>query len=68
MKEYRIMAYFNADAPKGYQSRSYKRKVFTTKEDAILMFPEACIYYAGYKYLDRVVIESRVVSEWEKEV
>lgn len=62
MKEYRIMAYFTAV----YSPRSYKRKVFAVKEEAEKLLLEALDYYSSYKYLDRVVIESRNVTNWEE--
>ena len=62
MKEYRIMAYFTVV----YSPRSYKRKVVTTKEEAEKLLSEALDYYSSYKYLDKVVIESRDVTNWEE--
>lgn len=65
MKEYRIMAYFK----KVYDPRSYKRKMFGSREEAENMLPEAIRYYSGYKYYDlmeRVVIESREVGDWKE--
>lgn len=64
MKEYRIMAYFSADAPRGYQPRSYKRKIFTSLDAVQAAFPEAVEYYSRYKYLVDVKIESRDVTDW----
>jgi len=58
--EYRIMAYFS----EVYGPRSYKRKIVTTKEEAEKLLQEALEYYSKYKYLIKVVIESREVSEW----
>ena len=60
MKEYRIMAYFSAV----YVPRAYKRKTFKSLEEALDALPKAAAYYAGYKYLDKVQIESRAVTEW----
>lgn len=60
MTEYRVMAYFS----EVYSPRSYKRKVVTTKEEAEKLLQEALKYYSSYKYLIKVVIESREVSEW----
>ena len=68
MTEYRIMAYFTNI----YSPRSYKRKIFNTLEEAEKVYKEAVNYYSGsgssifcgYKYLDKVVIESREVTEW----
>ena len=68
MKEYRVMAYFKADAPKGYQPRSYQRKIVTTPYEALDLLDEAKEYYSRYKYLDKIVIESRFVSRWEEMV
>ncbi len=62
MKEYRIMAYFT-DV---YAPRSYKRKIVTNKDEAEKLFQEAKEYYSTYKYLDKVVIESREVTEWRQ--
>lgn len=61
MKEYRIMAYFT----KVYPPRSYKRKIFNNKEDAEKILEKAKKYYATYNYLDKVVIETREVSDWK---
>ena len=60
MIEYRVMAYFS----EVYGPRSYRRKIVTTKEEAEKLFQEASKYYLSYKYLIKVVIESREVSEW----
>lgn len=60
MIEYRVMAYFS----EVYGPRSYKRKIVTTKEEAEKLLQEALKYYSSYKYLVKVVIESREVSEW----
>lgn len=54
------MAYFS----EVYGPRSYKRKVVTTKEEAEKLLQEALEYYSKYKYLIKVVIESREVTEW----
>lgn len=66
VKEYRIMAYFSEI----YLPRSYKRKLFHTRKEAEAMYPEAKAYYSGAsyaRYLDRVVIESRLVTGWKKD-
>ena len=63
MKEYRVMAYFSEI----YSPRSYKRKTVGTLYEAEKLFKEAEEYYASDQYhghLDRVVIESREVTEW----
>ena len=63
MKEYRIMAYFSEI----YSPRSYKRKIVGTLYEAEKLLKEAEEYYASDQYhghLDRVVIESREVTEW----
>ena len=60
MKEYRVMAYFT-DV---YAPRSYKRKIVNTLEEAEKLLKAAKRYYSSYKYLSRVVIESREVTEW----
>lgn len=62
MKEYRIMAYFT----KVYPPRSYKRKIFYDKAEAEKFWHEAIEYYSNYKYLDRVVIENRSVTDWKE--
>ena len=65
-KEYRIQAYFTDT----YPPRSYKRKIFHSKEEAEAVYPEAKEYYSGYPYAGRllkVVIESRPVVEWKEE-
>lgn len=67
MKEYRIIAYFTDNAPRGYQPRSYKRKIVTTYDEAMKLYNEAIVYYGKYKYFDKVVIESREVTEWKGE-
>lgn len=61
IREYRVMAYFS----KVYAPRSYKRKVTTDLKEAKRLFEEAKDYYYGYNYLTKIVIESRVISEWE---
>lgn len=63
MKEYRIMAYFTDI----YAPRSYKRKIVMNKNEAEKLFKEAKKYYSMYKYLDKVVIESREITEWNEE-
>ena len=66
MKEYRIMAYFNDNAPShSYQPRSYKRRIYTSQEEAEAALKEAKEYYSGYKYIKNVVIEQRNVSRWK---
>ena len=66
MTEYRVMAYFRSDAPLGYQPRSYRRKIVYTYKDARILLKQAKRYYKNYKYLKKIVIESREVTEWEK--
>lgn len=63
MKEYKIMAYFT----EVYPPRSYKRKVTTNLTEALRLLKKAKEYYSSYKYLDRVVLESREVEEWKEE-
>lgn len=66
MREYRIQAYFK----EVYQTRTFKRKVFSSFEEAEKMLPEAVEYYSGERYLGRLkkcVIESRSVGSWEEE-
>ena len=67
MKEYRIMAYFTDI----YSPRSYKRKIYKTREEAEKDFPEAEEYYhmlasrMRAKGADvKVVIEERQTTEW----
>ena len=67
MKEYRVMAYFKDNAPKGNQPRSFRRKIVNTYEQAVTLRNDALMYYEGYRYIDKVVIESRETSEWEEE-
>ena len=67
MKEYRVRAYFRDDAPRGYEPRSYKRKVTNDPHEAEIMLKEAKEYYSKYAYLDKVVLESREVGRWEKQ-
>lgn len=65
-KEYRIRAYFTDT----YPPRSYKRKIFHSREEAEAMYPEAREYYSGHPYTGRllkVVIESRPIVGWEEE-
>lgn len=64
MKEYRVMAYFKEDAPKGNQPRSFRRKIVRSPEEASELLQEALQYYSEYKYIDRVVIETREVTDW----
>ena len=67
MKEFRIMAYFSNNAPAhSYQPRSFKRKIYTCREEADEALKEAREYYSKYRYIDCVRIEQRNVSEWEK--
>ena len=64
--EYRIMAYFNGTV---YGPRSYKRMVFTSKEEAERYLPQATQYYSSGPYkrdIHKVVIETREVSEWKE--
>ena len=63
MKEYKVMAYFT----EVYPPRSYKRKVTTNLTEALRLLKKAKEYYSSYKYLDRVVLESREVEEWKEE-
>lgn len=58
--EYRIRAYFD----EVYTPRAYKRKVVSTLEEAKALLEEAKAYYSHYKYLNKVVIESRKVTSW----
>ena len=47
MKEFRIMAYFSDDAPAhSYQPRSFKRKIYTCREEADEALKEAREYYS----------------------
>lgn len=69
MKEYRIMAYFTDI----YPPRSFKRKVYKTREEAEKDFPEADEYYhmltsrMRTKEADvKVVIEERRVTDWSE--
>lgn len=65
MTEYKVMAYFK----EVYLSRSFKRKVVDDIETAHKLLKEAKEYYtsfSGSKYLDRVVLVKREVSEWEE--
>lgn len=62
-REYRVKAYFT----EVYLPRSYKRMVVTDPEEAQKLLKEAKKYYSSYKYLDRVVLESREVGEWKEE-
>ena len=66
MKEYRIQAYFK----EALSTRTYKRKIFNSLEEAERVLPEAREYYSGSQYLgrlDRAVIESRTVDSWKAE-
>ena len=68
MKEYKVMAFFNEDCPPHSGApRSYKHKVTRDPEEAQRILKEAKEYYSKYKYLDRVVLVSREVGEWEEE-
>jgi len=62
-REYRVKAYFT----EVYPPRSYKRKVTTNLTEALRLLKKAKEYYSSYKYLDRVVLESRKVGEWKEE-
>lgn len=66
MKEYRVMAYFKDNAPRGYEPRSYKRKIVNTYREAKILKKQAKRYYSTYNYLKKIVIESREVTEWER--
>lgn len=61
-KEYRVRAYFT----RVYAPRSYKNKWVATPAEAEELLAKAEDYYSDYNYLDRIVIESRIVSEWEE--
>lgn len=66
MKEYRIMAYFSDDAPPhSYKPRSYKKKIYTTREEAEEALKEAKEYYSKYRYIECVLIEQRNISKWK---
>ena len=66
MKEFRIMAYFSDDAPThSYQPRSYKKKIYTDQKEVANALKEAREYYSKYRYIEKVVIEQRNVSEWK---
>lgn len=67
MKEYRIMAYFKDNAPKGNQPRSFRRKVVSTSQEAEQLLQDALLYYERYAYIDRVIIESREITEWKED-
>lgn len=60
-------AYFNGSV---YRKRSYKRKIVYTEPEARQLYNEAVDYYnsSSYytKYLNRVVIEEREVSDWRE--
>ena len=62
MKEYRVRAYFTDSSM--YPSRTYKRKIYMTLPDALNALNKAKVYYSSYKYIDKVVIESREVTNW----
>ena len=61
MTEFRIWATFSGNV---YGDRSYKRKIFRTREDAEKCLPEARAYYSSYKDIKNVEIQSREVSDW----
>lgn len=63
--EYKVMAYFTEI----YPERSYKRKIVGDLEAAQKLLKEAKAYYGsftGSKYLEKVVLVRREVSEWEE--
>ena len=66
-REYRVKAYFHGSV---YLDRSFRRKVVNTLTEAEQLLKDATYYYhsctAYEKYLDKVVIESRTVSNWEE--
>ena len=65
MTEYRATAYFHGNV---YAPRSYKRKTVYTLEDAEKLYDDAVKYYSRQsyaKYFDKVVIETREVTEWK---
>lgn len=62
--EYRIMAYFSEES--SYGPRSYKRKVFTSYQEALAVYDEAVDNYSSYKGFDKAVIERRKITDWEK--
>jgi hypothetical protein len=69
MMEYRIFASFNEKpgiAP--VAPRSFKRKIFSSREEAEKCLPEAIEYYSScFAKLDPVVcIQSRFVSAWDR--
>lgn len=67
MREYRIRAKFRGPV---YSDRTYKRKVFFSKYEALEQLREAREYYNRPPYageLVSVTIEGRHVSEWEQE-
>ena len=62
--EYRIMAYFKTDV---YAPRSYKRKIYETKDAALQELEQATAYYHTHPYemhLDKVVVEKRTCTPW----
>ena len=63
----KLMVYFSDDAPRSYTFRSYKRKIVTDLKEAEKILKEAKRYYKTYKFVDRVVIESREVSDWKED-
>ena len=65
MTEYKVMAYFTEI----YPERSYKRKVVNDLDEAKKLLEEAKAYYvsfSGAKYLEKVVLVEREVSDWEE--
>ncbi len=62
LREYKVMAYFTEI----YPERSFKRKVVDDYQEAQKLLKEAKRYYSAYKYLDRVVLVKREVSDWEE--
>ena len=65
-REYKVVAYFEDDAPTAYHPRSYKRKTVYTLDEAKKLLEEAKQYYSSYKYLREVRIETREVGVWEE--
>ena len=60
--EYRIVAHFT----QVYLPRSYKRKIYKSFAEAMADWKIALGYYSKYRYFDRLVLESRVVTEWDE--
>jgi hypothetical protein len=68
MQEFRIRAYFSDDAPPhSNQPRSYKKKIYTSQEEAEVALKEAREYYSRYRYIEEVVIEQRNVTKWKQQ-